>query len=370
MKQSKGSLCHSLCTGSPTGLDASSLDYCSFSQPNLMIKRAIASASRQGITLVPGRPNPATGNCSFEAAIFNLNDRSCFTEKLKLSIMYYRRIWITDMENRLFESVYNTGYSMSEWHVNWQKLKEENIYEVDHFGDLVLPAIACGMKKYLLIFNTNVNNPSEPIYIINPVQYGAKPDSTIPIVLAYDLSHYESLHPANVIDIAETINLVNVYAEGRYMLTYRDLENLVSLDKPIKKRSMTKDEQDEQQVDEKAHAKDIYNEILIPSKETKFDTKKRKFNEMKDAEKKEYFTNLCKERRKQKKSQFLEKEENQWKVKEGKRKVNKSFHKDKMQPKWKHMTECLKISNRFFILRDEPTFDTIDEEHLTAEPSN
>ena len=198
--------------------------------PSLMVQRAIASAERQGLTLIPGRANPASGNCAFEAPIFNLNDRTCFLENLPMSIDYYRRIWVTDMENRLFESPYNPGYTRNEWNAGWEKLKVDNVYEVDFFGDLVVPAIACGIRKNVLIFNTNCNHPRTPISVIFPSQYGVEATSRIPIILAYDMSHYESLHPADACAIENSINLVNSFKEGQYELTYKDLEALVSLD--------------------------------------------------------------------------------------------------------------------------------------------
>ena len=68
------------------------------SNTNMMIvKRAIASAQKHRIKLKPGRANHGDGNCSFEATIFNINDRSCFQEKLPMTPDFYGRIWITDM---------------------------------------------------------------------------------------------------------------------------------------------------------------------------------------------------------------------------------------------------------------------------------
>ena len=65
-----------------------------------MIKRATASARKHGIELRPGRPNPGTGDCAFEAVIYNNNERACYTDKYKMSVDWYRRIWMTDMANR------------------------------------------------------------------------------------------------------------------------------------------------------------------------------------------------------------------------------------------------------------------------------
>ena len=50
-------------------------------EQHLMTARAIASAKKHGINLVPGTLNAADGNCAFESAISNVNDRDCFEEK-------------------------------------------------------------------------------------------------------------------------------------------------------------------------------------------------------------------------------------------------------------------------------------------------
>ena len=46
-------------------------------EQSLMLKRGIASGRRHGINLSPGKLNSASGNCAFEAAIYNVNERVC-----------------------------------------------------------------------------------------------------------------------------------------------------------------------------------------------------------------------------------------------------------------------------------------------------
>ena len=58
----------------------------------LIVERAISSAKKHDINLKHGTPNHASGNCAIESAIFNLNDRDCFHEKLPFSVDYYRKI--------------------------------------------------------------------------------------------------------------------------------------------------------------------------------------------------------------------------------------------------------------------------------------
>ena len=104
---------------------------------SVIIKRAIASASRHGITLCQGRLNPATGDCAFEASVFNNNDRACFTEQFTMPIDYYRKQWVSEGEDAFFNSDFNPGYSLEEWKAGFSQLKKSNVYEVDFFGCLL-----------------------------------------------------------------------------------------------------------------------------------------------------------------------------------------------------------------------------------------
>ena len=121
-------------------------------EQNLMIKRAISSAKEHGINLSPGTLNSARGNCAFESALFNVNERPCFKEKYPLSPDYYRRIWATDMKNRTLNDPTWQIYSDKEWEAGWNEMMESGVYERGLFGDLMLLGIACGIKKLLLRF--------------------------------------------------------------------------------------------------------------------------------------------------------------------------------------------------------------------------
>ena len=103
-------------------------------------------------------------------------------------------------------------------------------YERDIYGDLMLPGIACGVHKKLLIFNTNPETPHDPIYIIDPSEFNVDPDSQIPILLAYNMSHYESLEPLEEADIAASIDLVKEYQAGKYRYGRKDINTLISLE--------------------------------------------------------------------------------------------------------------------------------------------
>ena len=159
-----------------------------------MISKAIASGRKHGINMKHGSSNPGTGDCAFESVIQNNNDRSCFRDKFLMPIDYYRKIFVTDMFNRTVDTTWNI-YSRQQWLEGWQQMLIPGAYERGIFGDLMLPGIACGVRKFLLIFNTNLNTPHDPIYVLNPSKFNVTADTEIPIVLAYNQSHYESMEP-------------------------------------------------------------------------------------------------------------------------------------------------------------------------------
>ena len=192
-------------------------------EKNEMISRAIASGLKHGIKLKHGSSNPGLGDCAFESVIQNNNDRFCFSEKYRMSVNYYRQIWATDMANRTANSDWNIYSSQQQWLAGWQQMLVPGTYERGIFGDLMLPGIACGIKKTLLIFNTNLQSPHDPIYVVDPRKFSVEADNEIPIVLAYNLSHYESIQPCTETDIQATINLVKEYLENRYRFNRKDL---------------------------------------------------------------------------------------------------------------------------------------------------
>merc|ERR1712208_73416 len=111
------------------------------------------------------------------------------------------------------------------------------VYERDFFGDMMMAGIACGVKKVILIFHTNediVRTGHDPISVIDPRDYEGEIDSDIPVVVAYNLVHYESLEPLCADDVRETIKLVSSYSSkpSRYKQEYgfsgKDISDLVS----------------------------------------------------------------------------------------------------------------------------------------------
>ena len=164
---------------------------------NQIFSRAISNAGKHGINLTPGIENNGSGNCSFESVLLNINQRDCFQEKLHMSPDYYRRIWTTDLMNKVLDEriPWNPGLTRAQIKEGFQELMESGVYERSFFGDMMMASIACGARKLILIFNTHEMTPHDPVSVIDPCQYGGICDTEIPIVLAYNLVHFESLHP-------------------------------------------------------------------------------------------------------------------------------------------------------------------------------
>ena len=202
---------------------------------NRIFERAIANAAKHKIRLRPGTENNGGGNCSYESVILNINKRNCYEEKLHMSADYYRRIWNTDLLNKILDEriPWNPGLTRAQIIQGFQELMESGVYERSFFGDMMIAGIACGVRKLILVFNTHEMTPHDPVSVIDPRHYGGICDTEIPVVLAYDLVHYESLEPIDLQDIEETIKLTKSYISNpsryleEYGFTRNDMEYLI-----------------------------------------------------------------------------------------------------------------------------------------------
>ena len=200
---------------------------------------AIASAEKHKIKLKAGRKDKGYGNCAFESVINNINDRACYKEQLRQSPNWYRHIWMEEMKNRIILGIctLNPGYSDQEINEGFEVVKRSGVYEVDFFGDMIIPGIVCGVNKIILIFHTSENLQHDPISVIYPKQFDDRieVDNEDPVVLAYNNYHYENLHPVDEQDKKETIKLVNSYMTDKYHQDYgftrKDIKYLISPNK-------------------------------------------------------------------------------------------------------------------------------------------
>ena len=213
-----------------------------------MFEGAVESAKKHNINVKPGTKNPGRGNCSYESVILNINERNCFRNKFNMSLGHYRVVWNTDMMNKILDKrvPWNPGLTREEIVEGFQELMISGVYERDFFGDMIMAGIACGVKKIILIFHTNEDiskTGHDPISVIDPRDYAGDIDSEIPVVVAYNLVHYESLLPLCDNDIEEIKKLVRLYMAkpSRYMEDYgfsgKDISYLVSKEEILPKSS-------------------------------------------------------------------------------------------------------------------------------------
>merc|ERR1711954_272115 len=183
---------------------------------------AIASAQKHNIKLEPGQKNSGGGDCSYLSVIYNINERGCFNNKFLMSPEYYRRIWTIDLMSKILDKKipWNPGMTRQEIQEGFQEIMQSGVYERSFFGDMMMAGIACGVRKRILIFNTHENTIHDPISVVDPRDYGSDIDSQIPVVVSYNLVHFESLHPVDEQDIEETIKLADSYSAGTYKDEY------------------------------------------------------------------------------------------------------------------------------------------------------
>ena len=127
-------------------------------------------------------------------------------------------------ENKVKQSAYYPGkYSEAEWENAWLKLQTTNEWDLDYFGDLVIISCAHSLRKDILVINTPWRMASGatahgPINVAlsDALVSTNKASTEIPIVLAYDGQHFESLIPTSNEDIEKTIKLTKAFKNGRY----------------------------------------------------------------------------------------------------------------------------------------------------------
>ena len=186
-----------------------------------IIEKGIANAKSHGINVHAGVENLASGDCAIECMIDGISTRGCFTEIYDGTPAFWRNKWFTDMEDLAF-AFYDAGMSEGEWRAAWDILKISGQYEYT-LGDLILPAIAHCTQKDVLIFNTSPRAHA-PIFVIEASTLGHRPaNSEIPVLLAYDQSHYESLVPDTEEDIEKTIELKKRFLKGNYQYSIQDI---------------------------------------------------------------------------------------------------------------------------------------------------
>ena len=193
--------------------------------PSELQQLAVRLAHRIGFCIQPGTKNPAKGNCLFESAIFNINDRPelALFGQIKDTIQECRSLWVTQFQTQI--PIYRPAYDVYTME-QWDGIKKDGAWEGD-LGDLMPYCIAFATKKRILIIHT-YDEAVVPLSIVEPEQFGQDRDCDMPICLAYNKSHYESVHPVGTetsIDLFEKTKL----DDDCTFLTSTDVKSMLAL---------------------------------------------------------------------------------------------------------------------------------------------
>jgi len=178
-----------------------------------MTQAAIQIGAKMGVQLVGGTPVKASGNCLIESVKGNIEERDIFDIKLAESSLELRLKSAVEGERVIGESPYRIeDYNEDEWAQGWNLLKNEGIWDVEYFGDLMIIALAHYIHKNILLINTDPDSPN--ITVILGDQFGEKLDSDAPVILAYSGTHYESLIPSTREDEKKIKTIIRKYVTG------------------------------------------------------------------------------------------------------------------------------------------------------------
>ena len=97
----------------------------------------IETAKQHGINVQADEPNPAVGDCLFEAVVDNINHRTCFPEQLQELVQRYREDWCFELMLQYNSTAHYPGDNYrDEWHAAWNQQINPGEYNVDEFNSI------------------------------------------------------------------------------------------------------------------------------------------------------------------------------------------------------------------------------------------
>jgi len=179
-----------------------------------MTQAASRIGAQLGVGLHGGTPVKASGNCLIESIKGNIEERDVFDVKLNETALELRLKSVEEGEKVIGESPYRIDdYNETDWAKGWDSLKNEGIWDVEYFGDLMIIAISHYIHKNILLINTNPQCPK--VTVIMGDQFGEPLDTDAPVILAYSGDHYESLIPNTEEDEEKLKELIKKYVDGK-----------------------------------------------------------------------------------------------------------------------------------------------------------
>ena len=178
-----------------------------------MVKLAIKTGAKMGISLIEGDLVDALGNCLLESVMGNIEGRDIFDRKIEETVTSLRKNIAEEGEKVIGSSPYRIeDFNDEDWSRGWDQLKHSGVWDVDYFGDLMIIALAHYIGKNILLINTDPE--SAPITVVLGDRFGKPLNSEYPVILAYSGTHYESLIPISDGDETMARQIIQKYIKG------------------------------------------------------------------------------------------------------------------------------------------------------------
>ena len=186
-----------------------------------MVQTAIRVGKFYGQELRLGVENNAAGDCSIEVCMDQLNFRPEF-DQMRLDEgepQFYRETWFREIERVAWGTVFSES-TEGEWKTGWEFMRQPRNYE-HALGDMVMAGIAHCNRVDILVIYTNANS-FRSFDLIRADTFGGRPAVVdVPIIVAYNGYHYESLVPADA-DASERS------AEFKKAILRNEVESVIS----------------------------------------------------------------------------------------------------------------------------------------------
>ena len=168
----------------------------------------------------------ARGDCSWEVVFDQLHLRPELAGLVdRETTIATWRTRLVDNLSRCHEARVLYGKSQEEWVRFLAPLKQPGFYNGE-IGDLALTGLAHMLGVNILLVHTSSHLGTVPLTLIDAECFGHQAVTPIPIVMAYNGEHMESLCPVSEEDVRRTMDLVPLFKSGRIGVTVRDIPSL------------------------------------------------------------------------------------------------------------------------------------------------
>ena len=189
-------------------------------------------AHRFSFAVHGGVANQGAGDCTWEVFI----DQLCHRPELA-GLLHENESGISAVRNRVVNVLSNCaearvfhGMSQSEWVALLQPLREPGMWN-SATGDMALSGLAHSFGINILLIHTSAHLGRRPLTLIPGNCYEGQTVTPIPVLMAYNGSHMESLIPVSEVDVERTRELVHLLrTDSLEEINVQDVPSLASIE--------------------------------------------------------------------------------------------------------------------------------------------